>query len=479
MIDDAQLLSDYRANGSEKAFGELVSRYVDLVYSAALRLVGRDHQLAEDVSQKVFSALAQKGRELPPNVILGGWLYRHTFFVASQTVREERRRRLREEQAAFMNADNSEADWETLAPALEEAMQRLDSRDRDALILRYFKGRDLRAVGAALGTSEDAARMRINRALDKLRGHFEKKDIHVSAAILATLLGAHAVSAAPVGLAATITSAALSAASVAGTSAGIAKMLFMKKLALGLLGTASVAGITASLVTAHQLDQSRQENARLHGEIQQLQSARAQSTNVETVSPEELERLRKQESELLRLRGEVGLLRDQVKKAGSAASGASDVEHVRATKAEMTIGVTDTVVTGGMETHPGEHTCSFITPHAENEEASRVTFQGTIVEAPDTVWKEIGIDPKNTENVLGTQIAETMLKTLQENPGVQILSRPRISTAEGVDATLFVGDADGANSQTLAVSYHTAPDHKLVLTLVSKINSRETGATGQ
>ncbi|HXJ58292.1 MAG TPA: sigma factor [Verrucomicrobiae bacterium] len=81
------LLLDYAQSGSETAFGELVSRYLNLVYSVALRRVSGDAHLAEDVAQTVFTDLARKGRSLPPDIMLGGWLHRHTCFVASTVMR--------------------------------------------------------------------------------------------------------------------------------------------------------------------------------------------------------------------------------------------------------------------------------------------------------------------------------------------------------------------------------------------------------
>src|SRR2546430_520306 len=104
MANDTELLRRFAGEGDESAFNELVLRYIDLVYSAAIRKVSGDAQLAKDVSQTVFIALVKKARELSKGVVLGGWLYRHTCFVAAQTVRTESRRRVREEKAAAMNA---------------------------------------------------------------------------------------------------------------------------------------------------------------------------------------------------------------------------------------------------------------------------------------------------------------------------------------------------------------------------------------
>src|SRR5256885_10803304 len=118
MTDDGQLLQQYTRERSEPAFGELVTRHIDLVFSAALRVVGGDRHLAQDVTQTVFADLARKAGSLPRDVVLAGWLYRHTCFTAAKVVRAEQRRRTREKTAMEMIAlqDNPEPNWEQIAP---------------------------------------------------------------------------------------------------------------------------------------------------------------------------------------------------------------------------------------------------------------------------------------------------------------------------------------------------------------------------
>src|ERR1051325_10577062 len=99
---DQQLLRDYFEGQSETAFSELVQRHIDFVYSAALRMV-RDAQLAEDVTQAVFMALAQNAGQLTKHPVLSGWLHRTAQNLATKTVRSNVRRRAREEEAATMN----------------------------------------------------------------------------------------------------------------------------------------------------------------------------------------------------------------------------------------------------------------------------------------------------------------------------------------------------------------------------------------
>ena len=125
MLNDEQLLRRYAADGSEDAFGELVARYVNFVYSAALRRASGDSHLAQDVAQLVFTDLARKARALPKGIVLAGWLHRATRYAAAQMMRADRRRQRREQEAIEMNAMNSEAalDWEQIRPMLDEALE--------------------------------------------------------------------------------------------------------------------------------------------------------------------------------------------------------------------------------------------------------------------------------------------------------------------------------------------------------------------
>src|SRR5262245_15456719 len=157
MDNDRQLLHRYAVGGSEAAFGELVARHVNLVYSTALRRTGGDAHFAQDVSQLVFSDLARKARSLPESVVLAGWLHRATRYAAAQLLRTEHRRVAREQEAATMNSILSEAnsdphrpteaDWAQVRPLLDEALEELSDDDRDAVILRIFEQRTLAEVG--------------------------------------------------------------------------------------------------------------------------------------------------------------------------------------------------------------------------------------------------------------------------------------------------------------------------------------------
>jgi len=324
MTDSRTLLAEYVKDGSEPAFRELVARYVDLVYSAAVRLVEEDRHLAEDVAQTVFADLARLARSLPKEVMLGGWLHRHTCFVAATLLRGERRRRARERQAVEMNAlpDHSEANLGLVAPMLDEAINQLGAADRRAILLRFFEQRDFRGVGEALGSNEDAARMRVNRALDKLHSLLKSRGVTLSAAALGTALAGQGVTAAPTGLAAGISNAVL-----AGTAAGSGftltslKLLAMAKLKLGIVSAVVVASVVTPLVLEHQararlseqgdsLRQKQSQLAALQAENERL-SRLAAGSSLPNNQPEELQHLRAEAAALQPQSGSVTQLREE------------------------------------------------------------------------------------------------------------------------------------------------------------------------
>ncbi|MGA2138949.1 MAG: sigma-70 family RNA polymerase sigma factor [Verrucomicrobiia bacterium] len=276
MTDSQRLLADYVTNGSEQAFRELVTRYLDLVYSTAIRLVGGDAHRAEDVAQTVFVDLARKARTLPSDVMLGGWLHQDTCFVASKIMRGERRRQFRERQAVEMNAlqDHSEANLAQVAPILDEAINQLGAEDRTAILLRFFEQRNLRSIGEALGSTEDAAQKRLTRALEELRVLLKHRGVALSAAALGTALASEAVSAAPVGLAVTVSSVALaSAAAGTGTTFTFLKAMTMTKLQAGIIGAIIVASVLTPLLIEQQAQvKLREENQSLRQQIAQLKA---------------------------------------------------------------------------------------------------------------------------------------------------------------------------------------------------------------
>ena len=328
-LSDQQLLREYGISASEAAFAELARRYVDFVYSAALRMVRNSH-LAEDVTQGVFLALAQNSGK-PASGLLSAWLHRTTRNLAAKAVRSEVRRRAREQESAAMNqpvsAENAD-EWEHIAPHLDATLDELPEPDREALLLRYFQGKSAREMALAIGTSEEAAQKRVSRALERLRYLFAQRGVTVGATGLVAVISAHAIQAAPSALVAAITStAALSGSTVATAAASTTKIIAMTTLQKVLIGGILVATIGTSLYQARQNSNLNRQMLALQqqnaDQIQQLINERDQATNLLASMTWESNRSKNVPSEILRLRGEVARLRSEARPQARLISGGS------------------------------------------------------------------------------------------------------------------------------------------------------------
>lgn len=250
-MDDTRLLREYVEKGSQPAFARLVEQHVDLVYSAALRRVGGDPHRANEVTQMVFTDLARKAASLTNHPLLAGWLHQSTRWAASGLRRTEQRRLANETAAAVAYGDpqtDQTANWAQLSPLLDEALDALNGPDREAVLLRFFNDQPFAAIGAKLGLTENAARMRVERALEKLHALLAKRGATSTAAALAMVLTQNAVAAAPAGMATAVTATAMSGAST--VVAATVGNLFMTKLQLGLLGLL-IAGLVVGLSLQH------------------------------------------------------------------------------------------------------------------------------------------------------------------------------------------------------------------------------------
>jgi RNA polymerase sigma factor (sigma-70 family) len=237
MENDTQLLHRYVQDRDENAFTELVRLRLGLVYSIALRRVGGDTQLAEDVAQKVFTDLARKAAALSGRATLTGWLYVSTHHTSAEVVRSERRRKTREMESQTMQTllDEStpEPDLKRLRLTLDEVVVALRDDEGEAIALRFFEQRSFAEIGAALRLSEEAARKRLDRALEKLRLALSRRGLTSTSLALAGTLGELGASTVPAGLATQIAGGALAQVSAVGAGGILATLLGPSALVAG------------------------------------------------------------------------------------------------------------------------------------------------------------------------------------------------------------------------------------------------------
>jgi len=315
MTPDAELLRRYAEEQAEDAFAEVVQRYIGLVFSAALRQVNGNTALAQEVAQSVFTDLARKAKMLSHRSVLTGWLYTSVHYAAAKALRSERRRVAREQEAQAMQEllqpDPSEIEWTSIEPVLDGAMHELKERDREAILLRYFENRSFAEIGPKLGLGENAARMRVERALEKLRVLLSRRGITTASALSAAISG-NAVGAAPAGLATALTSTSLATAGAGGgMTVTLLTIMATTKIKAGtvtliLIGCAFVPLLMQRKAEARQRDEERL----LKGQASQIAAIEEENQRLSriaasvAISPD-------QSNELQRLRAEAQALAPQ------------------------------------------------------------------------------------------------------------------------------------------------------------------------
>ncbi|MBL9199251.1 MAG: sigma-70 family RNA polymerase sigma factor [Opitutaceae bacterium] len=306
-------------------------RYLGLVYHAALRQLGGEAHASEDVAQRVFALLARKAPSLGDHAALAGWLHTTTRFTASETLRAERRRRAREQEAFTMHQptnDNrpaaADSAWTDLRPVIDEALGELDAPDREAVLLRYFAGLPHAQIGARLAISENAARMRVERALEKLHGRLARRGVTSTASalgvVLANQVGA-ATAALPAGLAGSVTSAALAGSAAAGaagaaaSAAGFFGFMSTAKIVTGLAVVVGIAGLGSAF---HERNHAAQAEATLAALRREAEELRGQAAQNQTLAREANERSQASEARVAALQKEVASARSAARAATAA-----------------------------------------------------------------------------------------------------------------------------------------------------------------
>jgi len=285
---DFELLQAFSRQGDQPAFATLTRRHLDLVYATALRKV-TDGTGAEEICQNVFGALARKAWQFAPDDSLPSWLHRTTLLESKSWLRGELRRRRREETAAAlgttMNTSEAEPAFAALVPLLDEALLSLREKDRTALLLRFYESQSLRNVGIAVGASEDAARMRVQSALEKLAEFFKRRGFKTASVAAAAAALQHTAISTSTAVASTVISTVLQTAppALVGLGALLARLASMSRAQ-----TAAVCVAVAALPVGWQLNEGRVAGRELNRVETQLVAGQRAAANLES----ELERLR-------------------------------------------------------------------------------------------------------------------------------------------------------------------------------------------
>jgi len=493
---DHELLAEFVKKGSESAFAALVARYVNLVYSTALRHTNNPHH-AQEITQAVFILLARKAGSISSKVVLSGWLYQAARLTAANHRRDNERRQQREQQAIMESASNVPADepWKLIAPILDEAMNALGVTDRDAVLLRYFENKPLGEIGAALGVSEAAAEKRVSRALERLRAMLTRQGVALGATAITGAITANAVHAAPAALASTITAAALTATSL--TSATVAMTTLQKIAVTAVLATTIGGGMYAVKQAGgarKEVQELQAQQAPMVEQIRQLQTSLTDALSRLTDLQAENSELKsgKDKMEVVKLRGEVAAMRTRLaglQNVRPEPANAADGLHVRAfrinplvflEKADSALGhpvnstpiqiTADYFASKGINLEPPKSvnlntSNALLIARATDPELNaikfllaeiippQITIEASFIEIPRQGFVMSSVIPGMKDNktagvtgILGLAQFRVICKALEQREGVNLLTKSKVTTVSGRQCQIRTGE-DAAPGQ--------------------------------
>jgi len=470
---DSELLRRYCVERSENAFAPLVERHLDLVYAVALRQAGDEPQVAERMTQAVFTHLAEQAETLQEHASLAGWLYSRTQAAEVDAASKQLQRPGIPETVQALSSPTKLKSSDQLDPVIAEAIEKMEEIDRQALLLHHRDGLDFRTIAAVTGLSNEEARQRVTQALEKLRGILREGG-KTSAAMLkslGTILSASGLVKPPVGLARRIAKVAVVNTVAA---SGLSSFWRANGTKAALVGALVLVALPVALIVKQRSrPHPTAENRAFRDQRETNRPAPASNRQTMDLSPDsaELQRLREERRELMRLRAELTQLRAQgtnppraelsEEKAEPSAISEQDspvVSYFAKVSAKLARG--QTMLAGGWRTASGKRTLLLVTPEVSDADAGgrQVNFQTVWVAGPDDVLTELGLDQLFTDartnataRVLSQAQTRTLMGGLVGGTGVDVLTAPRLTTKEGMPARIDVTQSKTEGDATIQV----------------------------
>lgn len=267
-------LAEFARTGDEAAFRRVVGRFGQIVLDAARRRTN-DAELAEEIAQNVFAIMARKAGRLSKHRAIAGWVLTTTRLESAKAMRGHQRHRRKLEALADEikhstdMSDEELENWRDALPHLEAGLDQLREADRDVVLARFFDNQSFKQIAAATGRTEAACRMRVHRALDKLRGWMAHRGVTLSATGIASGLAAEWAQAAPAATIESISTSAVAAAPTLGTGTILTNSLMTMNAAK----SASLTAAAVLLIGAAPLALQLTKASRLEAQIAKIGDA--------------------------------------------------------------------------------------------------------------------------------------------------------------------------------------------------------------
>lgn len=165
--------------GDDEAFTQLVEHYQAAAFAMLRRILG-PHGTVEDLAQEAFLRIWRSRERYQPQGKFTTFLYRVTYNLALNRLRDNKRKPLysmpqAEDGATLEPSDAGEntpeqgaddSDWSSI---IQRSLGELPENQRVAVVLQHYDGLELHEIGEVLGISPQAAKSLLHRARTRLR----------------------------------------------------------------------------------------------------------------------------------------------------------------------------------------------------------------------------------------------------------------------------------------------------------------------
>jgi len=181
---DAELLAEFTLDRDSVAFSTLVNRHYGMVLGVAKRMLGCPHA-AEDVVQATFIVLAKKASQIRKRDSLASWLYGVAFRISARTARQRAKSTVSIlDEDVMVSADPLEKlTAQCEQNSVLEELNRLPTKIRACMVLRYLEGKPNSQVAEEMSLSESAVEGRLKRGRNQLRFRLAKQGVGFAAAV--------------------------------------------------------------------------------------------------------------------------------------------------------------------------------------------------------------------------------------------------------------------------------------------------------
>jgi len=224
-LTDSDLLKKFGQCGDSAYLLQLISRYQNLLYTVALRILNNQSDVEEVLQETCMKVLSNAG-SFCGDGSLKNWLLKIVINTSLMRKREQGRKRRAYEEVKQITgqAKVSESEMVEMAPLLETGIAQLDSKTQVPLILHYYEKMTQTEIAKAIGCTQVAVHKRLRKAEDKLKVFFHKHGYAAYSALIIPFLQNAGLLSIPkaysAGMAATISTSAHSII-VGATSAAI------------------------------------------------------------------------------------------------------------------------------------------------------------------------------------------------------------------------------------------------------------------